>query len=223
MPAYAFEKLLNLVGDEFDMEFKSLQDLYTEQEGDPVEKLRQLAQGERVNNPSQILRGAGQTNILSPGRMYMFQYNPAFKNKLQYWDKFPVGIVMSVNAKKGYFSMINFHYLPPVFRAELMDAFYPYVEFPGVESQDDMTQSMRTHVDTNRLDYNFMKKRLNMTGMFPAWKRYRIKNVIGNYLFIPPIGWDTIIMLPVEKFQGSSINRIWNESRQKRKQQAAKR
>ena len=54
--------------------------------------------------------------------------------------------------------------------------------------------------------------------MFPAWKRYRIKNVIGNYLFIPPIGWDTIIMLPVEKFQGSSINRIWNESRQKRKQ-----
>ena len=223
MPAYAFEKLLNLVGDEFDMEFKSLQDLYTEQEGDPVEKLRMLAQQERVNNPSTILKGSGQTNMLAPGRMYMFQYDPVNKKKLDYWDKFPVGIIMNVNKKKGYFSMINFHYLPPVFRAEMMDAMYPFVEFPQIESQDDITQSMRTHVDTNRIDFDFMRKRLNMTGVFPAWKRYRIKNVIGNYLYIPPIGWDTIIMLPVEKFQGSSINRIWNDSRQKRKREAAKR
>ena len=37
MPAYFFEKILNLVGDEFDMDFKSMKDLYTEQEGDPVE------------------------------------------------------------------------------------------------------------------------------------------------------------------------------------------
>ena len=28
MPAYFFDKLLNLVGDEFDMEFKSMKDLY---------------------------------------------------------------------------------------------------------------------------------------------------------------------------------------------------
>ena len=71
MPAYFFEKILNLVGDEFDMEFKSMKDLYMEQEGDPVEKLRQLAEEERVANPNTILAGAGRTKLLRPGRMYM--------------------------------------------------------------------------------------------------------------------------------------------------------
>ena len=82
MPAYFFDKLLNLVGDEFDMEFKSLKDLYTEQEGDPVEKLRELAELERVNNPNTILSGAGRTKLLRPGRMYMFKYMPKMKAQL---------------------------------------------------------------------------------------------------------------------------------------------
>ena len=127
MPAYFFDKLLNLVGDEFDMEFKSLQDLYKEQEGDPVEKLRELAENERLYNPNTILSGAGRTKLLRPGRMYMFKYIPKMKSQLPYWDMFPVGIVMNAYPDKGYFSMLNFHYLPPILRAELMDAIYPFV------------------------------------------------------------------------------------------------
>ena len=82
MPAYFFDKLLNLVGDEFDMEFKSMRDLYLEQEGDPVERLRKMAEEERVTNPSTILSGAGRTKLLRPGRMYMFKYMPKMKAHL---------------------------------------------------------------------------------------------------------------------------------------------
>ena len=217
MPAYFFEKILNLVGDEFDMEFKSMKDLYTEQEGDPVEKLRQLAEEERVSNPSTILSGAGRTKLLRPGRMYMFKYMPKMKSQLPYWDMFPVGLVMNAYPDKGYFSMINFHYLPPILRAELMDAIYPFVIFPNVETQD-IGSSMRARVNTDRVDFEFMKKRINMRGVIPAWKRYDYKQVVGNYLYVPPVGWDTIVMLPVERMRGSGINRVWQNSLIERRQ-----
>ena len=217
MPAYFFEKVLNLVGDQFDMEFKSLKDLYTQQEGDPVEKLRELAEAERTSNPNTILSGAGRTKRLLPGRMYMFKYMPKMKAQLPYWDMFPVGLVMNVYPEKGYFSMINFHYLPPILRAELMDAIYPFVIFPGVETTD-IGNSIRARVNTDRVDFSFMKKRINMRGVIPAWKRYDYKQVIGNYLYVPPIGWDTIVMLPVEKMRGSGINRVWQNSQIERRQ-----
>ena len=43
MPAYFFDKLVNLVGDDFDMEFKSMKDLYEKEQGDPVERLRAVS------------------------------------------------------------------------------------------------------------------------------------------------------------------------------------
>ena len=76
MPAYFFDKLVGLVGDEFDMEFKSMKDLYQKEQGDPVERLRELAQEERDANPTTILSGAGRTRRLMEGRMYMFKYLP---------------------------------------------------------------------------------------------------------------------------------------------------
>ena len=50
MPAYFFDKLVGLVGDEFDMEFKSMKEMYDKDQGDPVERLREMAQEERDAN-----------------------------------------------------------------------------------------------------------------------------------------------------------------------------
>ena len=199
------------------MEFKSMKDLYQKEQGDPVERLRELAEEERTTNPQQILSGAGRTRRLMEGRMYMFKYMPKMAKQLPYWDMFPVGIVMNTYPDKGYFSMINFHYLPPILRAELMDSLYPFVIFPGVE-QTDIGSSMRTRVNTDRIDWNFMKKRLQMRGVVPAWKRYDYKQVVGNYLYVPPVGWDTIVMLPVERMRKSGINKVWQNSQLERRQ-----
>ncbi len=62
-----------------------------------------------------------------------------------------------------------------------------------------------------------MKKRMNMRGFRPIWKRYRYKNVVGQYLYVPPIGWDTIMMLPVHRFRKSGINRVWMDSMAERR------
>ena len=216
MPAYFFEDLVHLTGEEFDQKFKSMQDLYKKEEGDPVIRLREMAEAEREAKPGSILNSAGRTRRLLPGRFYMFKYLPKMRNQLPYYDMFPVGLVMGVNRDKGYFSMLNFHYMPPLYRAELMDAIYPFTIFPNVQAKDIGT-SIRARVNVQRMNYKFMKKRMNMRSFLPMWHRYDFKRVVGSFLYVPPLGWDTITMLPLATPRKSGINRIWMDSQMERR------
>ena len=170
-----------------------------------------MAEEERTTNPQQILSGAGRTRRLMEGRMYMFKYMPKMASKLPYYDMFPVGIVMNLNSEKNYFSMLNFHYLPFKERAELMDSLYPFVMMDNIQGKD-IGNSLRARVNVNRVDYKFMKKRMSMRGFLPCWKRYDYKRVVGQFLYVPPIGWDTIMMLPLARFRKSGINRVHMDS-----------
>ena len=53
------------------------------------------------------------------GNMYLFAYDPKHKETLPYYDRFP--LIFPINKAKGGFLGINLHYLPPPFRAKLMD------------------------------------------------------------------------------------------------------
>ena len=74
MPAYFFEDLVHLTGQEFDTKFKSMSQMYNMEQGDPVERLREMAAEASENAPSTILSGAGKTRRLMPGRFYFFKY-----------------------------------------------------------------------------------------------------------------------------------------------------
>ena len=82
MPAYAFDKVLGLTADNFDMEFKSMRDLYVKENGDPIVYLRELAEETVRTNPQKLLAGSGGTKRLLPGRLYMFKYNPKYEDYL---------------------------------------------------------------------------------------------------------------------------------------------
>lgn len=218
MPAYVFEKVLKLTSEQFDFEFKSMKQLYQRDNGDPIEYLREIAQEDARKNPSTVLQGVGRTKRLLPGRFYMFKYSPVNKSNreiLPYYDMFPV--VLVVNVYPTYFQGINFHYLPPIYRAELMDELYRFIIAPEVQAKD-IGRSIRARLNTNRVNYEFMSKRFNLRSFKPMWKRYRKNNVIGNFLYIPPVGWDAIMMMPLARFRGSSINKVWRDSIQKRRE-----
>lgn len=216
MPAYAFDKVLGLTADNFDMEFKSMRDLYVKENGDPIVYLRELAEETVRTNPQKLLAGSGGTKRLLPGRLYMFKYNPINKGKpnLPYYDMFPV--VLVINVYDNYFQGINFHYLPPQFRAELMDELYKYIIAPGVQSKD-IGASIRARLNTDRVNYQFMAKRYQLRSFKPAFKRYNKKNVVGRFLYIPPIGWDAILMMPLQRFRGAGINRVYKDSQEERR------
>jgi len=208
MPAYIFQQLAEMTADEFGMQFKSIKDLYTKEQGDPVEWLRKQAEEMRLESPQKLLVDSERTKRLLPGRMYMMQYKPKDISKLDYYDRFPV--FMCMNVHKEWFTGLNFHYLPPELRAELLNELYPYVMAPEVRA-DDLARSIRVKLSP-RVDYEFMKKRRSMMSFKPMWKRYRKDSVLGQFAYMPPIAWDAITMLPVQQFRKSSINRVWRES-----------
>jgi hypothetical protein len=54
------------------------------------------------------------------GSMQMFMYDPKTKDKLPYYDTFPLVVV--VGPAPGGFYGLNLHYLPPILRAKMLDA-----------------------------------------------------------------------------------------------------
>ena len=211
MPAYFFQKAIKMTSEEFDFEFKSMREMYKKFEGDPIKRIRELGEEEAKNSPNQLLQSAGRTKRLLPGRMYMFNYiNPISKATADYYDMYPVVLVMNVYEQKDYFQGLNFHYLPPIYRAELMDQLFQYVMNSGTEG-DELSTTIRAKLEP-RINYEFMKKRRNLMSFKPLFKRYNMNNVIGQYLYVPPKAWDFIMMMPLARFRKAGINRVYRDS-----------
>jgi len=71
------------------------------------------------SDPSRFLR-TNRINQNTYGKMVMFFYDPKWKKKLPYYDRFP--LIFPVEEAKGGFYGINMHYLSPWQRARLFDA-----------------------------------------------------------------------------------------------------
>ena len=201
---------------DFEQELKSMRALY---EGDikPVDRIREIAQEEDSLNPNQLLQGTGKTKRLLSGRLYMFNYrNPIAKNTLPYYDMFPVVLVINHRPSKNYFQGLNFHYLPPKYRAEILDELYRYMINEGAEG-DSISRTIRARLSP-RVDYEFMKKRRSMMSFKPLWRRYNLDRVIGQYLYVPPKAWDAITMMPLARFRKRGINSIYMDSLTERRE-----
>ena len=216
MTAYFFQRAIEMTSEEFDFEFKSMKEMYKKFESDPIKRLREIGEEEARTNPTQLLQSAGRTKRLLPGRMYMFNYrNPISKAKADYYDMYPVVLVTNVYEQKDYFQGLNFHYLPPMYIAELMDQLFPYVVNSGTTG-DELATTIRARLE-KRVNYDFMKKRRNLMSFKPMFKRYNMQRVIGQYLYVPPKAWDFIMMMPLARFRKAGINRIYRDSMTERR------
>ena len=56
---------------------------------------------------------------VSLGEIYCYHYNPKYRQTLPYYDMFPM--IMLIGVDQDTFTGLNFHYLPPKFRAILLD------------------------------------------------------------------------------------------------------
>ena len=82
--------------------------------------------GKNINEKS--LLNKDKTRLVTkikPGSMYMFMYDPKFKDTLPYYDRFPMIFPFRVEGDR--FWGINLHYLPLRVRAQLMDSLYDLV------------------------------------------------------------------------------------------------
>src|SRR5208283_1625250 len=82
-------------------------------------KVRQLGTVSRIGLLNDPVRNTAAAYI---GRMFFFFYDPKLKEKLPYYDKFPLALPIEIYGD-GFLG-INFHYLPINVRIHLLDKLY---------------------------------------------------------------------------------------------------
>ena len=171
--------------------------------------------------PAQILRGSDPEQHALPrfkrvlrqgrfewGRMLTFQYDPKTKDKLPYYDKFP--LVFIIDVERNGFLGLNMHYLPPILRARMMDGLWDYVPLQEGEKlkETDKLQMVQP--------YRLLQRIRKLRWYKPCIKRYLNNHVQSRFVTVYPEEWNMALFLPMQTktFIGASQNQVWRESRQ---------
>lgn len=155
-------------------------------------------------NTTKLIEQGGKTytsiRTADIGRMFMFFYDPKTKDTLPYYDRFPM--IFVVNKIPGGFHGLNLHYLPPTYRARLMDALY------AIEKDDSVRGSKKL-----RLSYELLQGASKFRYFKPCFKHYLNEKVASRMLYVPAEQWDIALMLPTQKFKKASAETVWKESK----------
>ena len=151
------------------------------------------------SSPSELFASGKLLGRPSAGRMSMFFYDPKFKQRLPYYDTFP--LVLPLEPMKGGFIGLNFHYLPYGLRYKLLDQLQQF------STNTKFDQSTRLQVT-----YDAVK---NIGLIKPAIKKYLFRYVRSNFLRVDVDEMAIAIYLPVAKFQKASLGQVFADSRRK--------
>lgn len=133
---------------------------------------------------AQLIRDGKITGRVNFGALNMFIYDPKLKNKLPYYDTFP--LVLPIERYRDGFLGINFHYLPYALRAQLLSRLDPNANYSALK---------------------------NVRLVKPTLKRYLNSNVRSRFRKLEEEDFMTAIMLPVQRFRKSSASKVWSDSR----------
>ena len=134
---------------------------------------------------------------LELGHMYMYEYDAKLKDKLPYFDRFPVVIIIE-RYETGFLG-INFHYIPPLKRAEVLDALLKYW------NEEDDEIEMR---------YQLLKKISKLKWAKPCLKQYLYSYIGSRITEVPAEYWEVVVMLRTQQFN-INANTVYKESRKK--------
>lgn len=150
--------------------------------------------------PKKALKGEHMSNNLLPGNLYMFFYDPKYKETLPYYDRFP--LVFPYEKTKDGFMGLNMHYLPYALRVRLLDRL---MQFRNNTRMDEST----------RLKYSWglIGGVSKFAAAEPCIKHYLFNHVQSSFKKVLPQDWATAMMLPVEVFVGASKQRVWQDSK----------
>ena len=163
---------------------------------------RETAEKIRTVNERSLMKGDNARLTSTPiiGSMYMFNYDPKWKDELPYYDRFP--LVFPFRKVPGGFYGLNLHYLPPPLRARLMDALYDYAN----NTRYDETTRIK-------LNYQLLTSIAKLRFFSPCVKHYLNEHVRSRFMYVYPSEWDIALFLPTERFTKQSKVTVWNDSK----------
>ena len=145
----------------------------------------------------QLIRDGKQSSSPFFGNLNMFFYDPKFKNKLPYYDRFP--LVLPIERYSDGFLGINLHYLPIPLRIRLLDELMDYSTDTNFDS--------KTKINAN---YSKLK---NVKLLKPTLKRYLAGKVKSRFRRVDADEFTVATLLPVQRFSKSRDSQVWSDSR----------
>jgi len=169
---------------------------------DARDRYRETARKMRTVSERSLMKGDQERLTGRPivGSMYMFSYDPKWKEELPYYDTFP--LVFPFRKVPGGFYGLNLHYLPLQLRARLMDALYGYA---NNTRYDESTKI--------KLNYELLKSVSNLKFFAPCVKHYLDDHVRSRFIYVYPSEWDIALFMPTERFAKKTKTQVWNESK----------
>jgi len=149
------------------------------------------------SSPSELFASGKMLGRPSGGRMSMFFYDPKTKNRLPYYDTFP--LVLPLETAKGGFIGLNFHYLPYGARFAFLQTLQRFA------SNKKFDQSTKIQASYDSIKGNKYTK--------ASIKRYLYSQVRSNFLRIDVNEMALAAYLPVAQFQGASLGTVFARSR----------
>lgn len=144
---------------------------------------------QKLRNPLRIFDKTGMPTI---GEMYMFSYDPKYKETLPFYDMYP--LVIPIEMYADGFLGLNLHYLPPLARANLLSS------LKKVANND-------KYNDTTKLNISYRMLR-NYSSQFAGFencvKRYLYAHVRSTFHQVSASEWDKAVLLPLQRWKINS-------------------
>ena len=156
--------------------------------------------GKTINEKSLMNKDRTRlVNRIRPGSMYMFQYDPKYKETLPYYDRFP--LIFPFRVEGDRFWGINLHYLPHKIRAQLMDSLYDLV---NNQRYDETTRIQGT--------FELLNRAARSRWIKPCVKQYLFSQMNSRIMYVYPSEWDIALFLPLERFSKATKTQVWAQS-----------
>lgn len=188
--------------DVFDDRYYNIEESWMKGKAWFEQERRKLIRRKDLLQPRRVLRG-DPSNLqpkVYPGKLFMFMYDPKTKDKLPYYDIFPM--VLPWKRIPGGFMGLNLHYLPNKERMMLMNRLL------ALKTNQKMDETTRI-----RYSYEMINGVAKFAAAKPCIKHYLYEHVKSQFRLIPANDWGTAMMVPVEHFRGAPIQKVWADSR----------
>jgi hypothetical protein len=157
-----------------------------------------------IKNPGAIPNGLSreayrQTTGFRLGGMYCFYYDPKTKEKLDYYDRFPMVLVLD-RYTDGFLGL-NLHYLPFQYRIAFLGKLMKFADLNDAGE-----------IERLRVTYDILTASKSLKAFKPCLKRYLTGHIQSKILAIQSNEWDIAAFLPLQQFKKASAAKVWQES-----------
>lgn len=157
-----------------------------------LSKIQTQIRSDYFNRSRRASTGPGS---FKTGSMLFFSYNPKHKDKLDFWDEYPLIILLK---KRGNSILgLNLHYLSPRDRARFLNYLIQFVDNPEYHKSP-----------PSYMNISYVKL-IRSKLMRHCIKRYLISSIQSKVNMIPSNEWKVVSFLPIQRFRGGSNEQAW--------------